>query len=54
MKKKVVSELAKQASKIKVTINKNLDLNSSIKDAPFFKEKTKRAEEIISQIGLPK
>ncbi len=51
MKKKMVSDMAKKASKIKV--NKNLKF-SSMKDAPFFKKKMAEAERILATVELPK
>lgn len=44
-----LSELAKQASKIK--ISKKLDC---LEDAPFFKKKMEKGSKILATAGLPK
>lgn len=48
-KKIKLSELAKQASKIK--ISKKLD---SLEDAPFFKKKMEKGSKMLAIAGLPK
>jgi hypothetical protein len=47
--KKTLSQLARQASKIK--ISKKLD---SLEDAPFFKRKMEKGVKMLSLAGLPK
>lgn len=44
--------LAKQTAKVKV--KRKLAKITSIEDAPFFKEKMRKGEEILSRVGLPK
>lgn len=44
-------QLTKQAYKIRVI--KTPNDGPSIEDAPFFKEKMKKAQEILSRVGLP-
>jgi hypothetical protein len=49
IRKTTLSQLARQASKIK--ISKKLD---SLEDAPFFKKKMEKGAKMLSLAGLPK
>lgn len=44
--------LAKQTAKVK--IKRKPAKVTNIEDAPFFKEKMRKGEEILSRVGLPK
>lgn len=48
----IMSELSKHAAQIK--INKGLDDDTRMENAPFFKKKMKKASKMIAIAGLPK
>lgn len=51
---KSMSALAKQAARVKIKINKQLDNDTRMENAPFFKKKMEKGEQMIAIAGLPK